>query len=479
MADTAALLVDRVLPHVPVRQWVLTLPYPLRYRCAWDARLTTEVLRAFLRSLFADQRRRARRRFGIPRGHNGSVTFIQRFGSALNLTPHFHVLVLDGVYPGPSHDLGSFVPLPPPETEDVARVLAGTARRMLRIVDRRGLDPDEDSLASDEPLLALLTAASIRSRIATGPEARESWRRLGDQVEPTDHEEGGVESDARIPPRCVREGGMSLHADVAVPGSDRRRLERLCRYVARPPLAMDRLEAMADGRLAYRLKTRWRDGTTHVVMERHELLQRLAPLIPPPRAHQVRYHGVLAPCASGRDRVVPSMTGWTVGFREMSGRPDRPCPAEVEPVVGRFPVFPGNHDRTTSSIEMAGETSMFAPDQEPADWTGATRPSPPRYEELVPKRRIPWAKLLQRVFEVDALRCPRCGGRMRVLAAITDPMVAARILRCLALPSRAPPLAIYGDGAGYTDSAVDETFGGIPEFNFDQSRPSGDDESSA
>ena len=105
--------------------------------------------------------------------------------------------------------------------------------------------------------------------------------------------------------------------------------------------------------------------------------------------------------------------------------------------------------------------------------------SPPRYEELVPKRRIPWAKLLQRVFEVDALRCPRCGGRMRVLAAITDPMVAARILRCLALPSRAPPLAIYGDGAGYTDSAVDETFGGIPEFNFDQSRPSGDDESSA
>lgn len=134
---------------------------PLRYRCAWDARLTTEVLRAFLRSLFADQRRRARRHFGIPRGQCGSVTFIQRFGSALNLTPHFHVLVLDGVYPGPAQDLGSFVPLPPPETEDVARVLAGTARRILRIVERRGLDSSEDTLASDEPLLALLTGASI------------------------------------------------------------------------------------------------------------------------------------------------------------------------------------------------------------------------------------------------------------------------------------------------------------------------------
>jgi len=140
MAETAAWLVDHVLPVVPVRQWVLTLPYPLRYRCAWDARLTTEVLRAFLRALFADQRRRARQFFGIQRGQNGSVTFIQRFGSALNLTPHFHVLVLDGVYPGPSHNLGSFVPLPPPETEDVARVLAGTARRILRILERRGLD---------------------------------------------------------------------------------------------------------------------------------------------------------------------------------------------------------------------------------------------------------------------------------------------------------------------------------------------------
>jgi len=69
---------------------------------------------------------------------------------------------------------------------------------------------------------------------------------------------------------------------------------------ARPALASDRLEERPDGDLALRLKTRWRDGTTHVLMEPHELLERLLPLIPPPRAHQVRYHGVLAPCASAR-----------------------------------------------------------------------------------------------------------------------------------------------------------------------------------
>jgi hypothetical protein len=179
--------------------------------------------------------------------------------------------------------------------------MAGTARRLMRLVERRrevsGLD---DEAAEDDPLLVTLMAASVQSRIATGPEAGQRWRRLGDRVEPTDEDiaEGP-------PPRCVREGGMSLHADVAAPARDRRRLERLCRYVARPPIAIDRLEALSDGRLAYRLKTRWRDGTTHVLMERRELLERLAPLIPPPRAHQVRYHGLLAPCASGRDRVVP------------------------------------------------------------------------------------------------------------------------------------------------------------------------------
>jgi len=434
----------------------------------------TEVLRAFLRSLFADQRRRARRLCGIPRGHNGSVTFIQRFGSALNLTPHFHVLVLDGVYPGSSHDLGSFVPLPPPETEDVARILAGAARRILRIVERRGLDPGEDSLTSDEPLLALLTAASIRSRIATGPEAGERWRRLGDRVETMDREEGGVEPDAGIPPRCVREGGMSLHADVAVPANDRRRLERLCRYVARPPLALDRLEAMADGRLAYRLKTCWRDGTTHVVMERHELLERLAPLIPPPRAHQVRYHGVLAPCASGRSRVVPAAEGHQeVSFVAPHATRNLSLTAEAESPVR---MGTASRDQELGAAESSGRKRPFGPGQDPADWLDVTRRASEGREEPLFQRRLAWADLLQRVFEVDALACPKCGGRMRILSAITDPIVAARILRCLALPARAPPLATAREKVGPRDFAGESSSEVIPEFDFDQSRSSDDGE---
>ena len=478
MADTAAHLVERVLPEVPIRQWVLTLPYPLRLPCAWNAKLTSSVLRAFLRALFADQRRRAKQVHGVRRGHCATVTFIQRFGSALNLTPHFHSLVLDGVYAGPAYSPGPFLPLPPPETEDVARVMAGTARRLMRLVERRrevsGLD---DEAAEDDPLLVTLMAASVQSRIATGPEAGQRWRRLGDRVAPTD--EDGTEEP---PPRCVREGGMSLHADIAVPARDRRRLERLCRYVARPPIAIDRLEALPDRRLAYRLKTRWRDGTTHVLMERRELLERLAPLIPPPRAHQVRYHGLLAPCASGRDRVVPRLVvssgAGAMASGGVQGGPIRLLEQAIRPEGSNEPA----PNISASAERSLGAESPATPDLRTdgatTNATGtAAEPGRGGTPPTMPTRRTRWADLLQRVFEADALCCPRCGGRMRVLAAITDAGVARRILACLNLPTRAPPLArIRPDGRTLAWPAHEAPSAGQADaiwsaLEFDQSTP--------
>jgi len=165
MADTAAHLVDRVLPEVPIRQWVLTLPYPLRYRCAYDAKLASAVLRAFVRALFAELRRRVRRHWRARDLHCGAVTFLQRFGSALNLNLHLHTLALDGAHTGiRSPDAPTrFLPLPPPGDDEVVRVLAGTARRLGRLLAEPAGE-DEDVLASDEPLLALLAAASLRGR---------------------------------------------------------------------------------------------------------------------------------------------------------------------------------------------------------------------------------------------------------------------------------------------------------------------------
>jgi hypothetical protein len=285
MADTAAHLVDRVLPEVPIRQWVLSLPFALRYRLAYDAPLASAVLGLFVRTVFASLRRRARSHWKIARAQCGAVTVVQRFGDALNLNVHFHSLVLDGVYAvGPSGAL-RFHPLPPPDDTEVGRVAGQVVQRIVRLLERSGLAPDADSVDADplpdkEPLLALLYAASVAGHIATGRRAGQRVLRVGDRIDVDDLSvlEGN---------RCASVGGVSLHADVAVPARDRRRLERLARYVARPPVSTQRLSRLDDGRLLYRLKHRWRDGTTHVVFEPLELLEKLAALVPPRRFHRV------------------------------------------------------------------------------------------------------------------------------------------------------------------------------------------------
>jgi hypothetical protein len=125
MAERAASLVDEVLPRVPVRQWVLTLPYRLRYRLAWDHALCRAVLGVYARGLLAFYARTARSH-GIRGGQTGTVTVIQRFGSGLQLNVHFHTLVLDGVFsearPGPL----TFQPAPNDESGHLA--MRGTVR---------------------------------------------------------------------------------------------------------------------------------------------------------------------------------------------------------------------------------------------------------------------------------------------------------------------------------------------------------------
>lgn len=259
-ADIAAHLVDRVLPKVPVRQWVLTLPFRLRFRLAYDARLTSEILRLFIRVLFASLRRRARRRFDLFDPRCGAVTFVQRFGDALNLNLHFHTLVLDGVYVQDGANDVRFRPLPPPDDDEVARIGARIAHRLARLLERHGFGQDDqtgdvDSFFQDQPLLASLYGASVMQRVATGARAGQRVERLGDCV---DADDIAVSHGTR----CVSVAGVNLHANVCVPANDRFRLERLCRYVARPPIATERLKQLADGRLLYRLKHRWRDGTT-------------------------------------------------------------------------------------------------------------------------------------------------------------------------------------------------------------------------
>jgi hypothetical protein len=142
------------------------------------------------------------------------------------LNPHYHSLILDGVYISSlPHAAPRFHPLPPPTDEEIARITAAIARRVWKLLVRRGLlgeegPTDPDPLEADEPLLSQLYSASLQGRVATGPRTGQRLLRLGDRIDVEDVE-------AITGPRCASVQGFSLHADVCVPARDGRRLERL------------------------------------------------------------------------------------------------------------------------------------------------------------------------------------------------------------------------------------------------------------
>ena len=370
MADTAARLVDEVLPRVPVRQWVLSFPYEIRYRLAYDGEWVSKVLAVFLRVVGGWYRRQAQA-MGHGNARWGSVTFVQRFGSSLNLNPHVHVLMLDGVYVD-GEEAPVFVAAPPLSDSDVQQIVQTSARRIIRLCTRHGLldDTAADRLADEEPVLAALTAASVRGTVATGERAGQRLRRALQDPAP------GV----RTAPLCFASRGFSLHAATRIAGPDRGGLERLCRYVARPALASGRLRTLDAQRLCFALKTPWSDGTRHLLLSPMELLEKLAALVPPPRFHLLRYHGVLAPRARDRGRIVPAK-----------------------------PVAEPSADRVSSAPPCG--------------------------------HRLGWAALLARVFGADLSECAACGGRLRIIAALTDPTSIRTYLEGVGLPVRPPPRA--------------------------------------
>jgi hypothetical protein len=411
MAERAAHLVDDVLPFVAVRQWVLTFPHRVRYVLAWDHGLCRSVVAMFLRTVLGHLCTRARRR-GVADGRGGAVAIVQRFGAALNLNVHIHALVLDGVFA--PNGLGGVtwhraVPL---TGDDVGTVLAIVERRVRRLLSRRGLvDADQatDGWAEEAPVLAGIAAASVQSLTALGPRAGARVRRCGDDV----GERGQAVS---VPPlgRChARANGFDLHAAVVVPAGDRERLERICHYALRPPVAQDRVSLTHDGQVRLALRRRWADGTTHLLFDPIAFLERLAALTPRPRINLILYHGVLAPLLY--HGVLAPRAAWralVVPRRAASDRPDEPA------------------------ARTGGE---------PRGATERDRHSAGNHQ---------WASLMRRVFGFDVLACPRCGGRLRLVALIEQAAVIGRILGHLGLPTvvpahappRAPPLP-FGDSA--------------------------------
>jgi hypothetical protein len=192
----------------------------------------------------------------------------------------------------------------------------------------------------------------------------------------------------------VNRDGFSLNCAVACQAHQRDRLERLCRYITRPALCLDRLSINAAKQVVYELKNPYRDGTTHILFNPEDFIARLAALVPRPRINLTRYHGVFAPSSPMRGAIAPS-------------------PASA---------------RRRSKLEDSAAAPATLPCSSTESRSDCNDP---------PTAPLTWAQRLKRVFEIDITLCSRCGGILRVIGDVTDPDLIRKLLNHV--DSRAPP----------------------------------------
>ena len=374
MVETAAHLTDHVFPRLPVRQWVLSVPKRLRYFMQRDGAVLNMVLRILLRVIAQSLQSNCPGAAQVDKAtlHIGAIAFIHRFGSSLNGHVHFHVCVVDGVFeevagqtdPQSSPPGIVFHPASAIDEAAVAQVQATLQKRILRAFVGRGL----------------LESCDAKEMLA------------------------------------YQHSGFSVDAGVRIEADDRAALERLLRYCARPPFAMERLRKEGT-ELVYRCAKQHSEPSSDKrgfkADELHltplELIARIAALVPPPRTHRHRYFGVLAPNSPHRAAVTALA---------------QPPTRQTEPA---------NMSEGAPGVVPLGHAI------------------PPTPEPATPKRskaHYLWAVLIARIYEVFPLLCPMCGGQMRLIAFVTEGVQIRKILDHIGVdsepphisPARGPPL---------------------------------------
>ena len=392
---------------------------------------------------------------------------------------HFHLLSADAVFDKHGERVRMHE-APPPAQSDVADVARRVHDRALvwlrrhRYLDERPAEDRGNEPPADTPVDAL-------ARIALS-----GGTFLGRPFTP--RERVGEDMDRKEPRFSATYNGFDVHCAVRLGAGDDEGRERLIRYCARPPFALERLEEMKDGRISYLMKTA-RRGSTHRVMTPMEFMGRLAILVPPPYFPLVRYHGVFAARSSWRALVTPKLPDGVARRNK-----PKPCTeakaANAPPVSTPLPDAPSAVPstgavpaRTPPSAKGSANASTSTPPSAlaPAKATPPAALVPaPSVASAVPlvfddptairvehwsrildgelyatSSRVEWAVLLRRTYGFDALRCPKCDARMRVISTITDPIVVKQILSHLGLRTEPLPLARARDPTGQMDLELD------------------------
>lgn len=394
MHDTAAHLIDRILPFAPYRQWVFSFPKWLRPLVARDPNLAKEIQNIFVASIFMWQRKQARKKGLVGEVGVGSVVFSQRFGDSLNLNPHYHAIVPDGIFIKYDNQV-VFHRLPFPKDEDIRFIAIRILRKIHRLLEKRRVLGDQCEI---EPPSAMDIIAQLALRHTNGDFYQTFQPRL---------HRSALEAFIE---------GFSLQAGTHVHQNDRPGLEHLCRYGSRPPIALCRLRKLEDGNYQYSLKYPLPNGSYKLILSGQELMRRLALLVPRPKIHLVRYFGVFASRSNWRPLIVPSTPS------------DHPKHQSSD-CSGKVPAV-----SATSSSTIPAAVSNLPSDTPTFDGSFSLQPAnTPR------ERYLDWACLLKRVYGDDVLICPHCGNKRSIIAFIEDAVVARKILDHLGLESTGPP----------------------------------------
>lgn len=395
MNDEAAHLVDNVLPRVKYRQWVLSFPYKLRYLMAYDTSLTNSILSIYVKEISkfykCKYKTTAYKKISFTELKSGSVTFIQRFGSALNLNVHFHTLFADGVFIKQAGGEYAFEVLNEINPNDLRQLTERIKIKVNKILRKLCVDDSlqlEFSDNSEDHLLYQISKTSIENKVQRYGEFNSS----------------NVAS-LNLDLYSFNNEGFSLNAKVVISGCDTKKLEKLMRYMSRGPVATKRLTEFYPNGLLYELKTPWRDGTTHVSFTPLGFISRLVALIPPPGFNMIRYHGVFAPNFKDRYLIVINSV------------------QKFENIAkGKVPLVAG--------VVVVHQKNVF-------------------YEEQLKRKqkreRMRWSDMLKRTFEVDVTTCLICKGRIEQIAAIKDKTAAKSILKSLNETSILKPIKLDED----------------------------------
>jgi len=441
MSNTAAHLVEHIIaPDVTLQQWVLTVPFELRLLLAAKPDALSAVGRIFIQEIQRWQRQQAGA-LGFERAEGAAVSFCQRFGSSLNLNLHWHVIVPDALFvPEVTGERLDTLRHRAPTRLDLEEIVTTIAIRCVRWLEKRGYlrgEKEEDPAATgdtDSPWMRCL-----RGSLGVGQLQRWAERGRPEKIAAPARGRALQKPTQGLVAEHLK---FNLHAGVSVPGGLPAARERLLRYCARPPLALEQLSVLEDGRICYRIK----DKDQVRLMTPMQFLARLAALVPPPRHPLVRFHGVWAPHSRWRSNVVAATAKTKRATCSDQDDPGAGPSAAVGVTLAQDETAPAPAPRSVPSTSEPKRTRSRSQSASAAALPRADAPplalSHDAAEELRFTRlsRLAWATLYQRVFDIDPVECSNCGGRMRFVEVVEDVGRARSELRRRNLPAEHPPL---------------------------------------